>query len=156
MLTDGTQAIVWEATYLPFGEVYQSSGTASINLRFPGQWLQPQTGLHHNWHRQYDPSTGRYLQPDPLGTIDGNRWAYAGNSPLMNIDPEGLAWDSWFCYTILGLLYCMLPPRPSPPSACPARRYSPTGPLDLDGPDDDPCEKQFKTETQQCNAIKKR
>ena len=58
---------------------------------FPGQWFQLESGLHYNWHRHYDPTTGRYVQPDPLGMIDEpSRWAYAGNSPLMEIDPEGL------------------------------------------------------------------
>ena len=38
----------------------------------------------------YDQTTGRYTQPDPLGMPDGPaRYAYAGNSPLMNVDPDG-------------------------------------------------------------------
>ncbi|TIX16112.1 MAG: hypothetical protein E5V41_14255, partial [Mesorhizobium sp.] len=37
------------------------------------------SGLNYNWHRHYDPTTGRYLQPDPLGMPDGpSRWAYVG------------------------------------------------------------------------------
>ncbi|MEO1533670.1 MAG: RHS repeat-associated core domain-containing protein, partial [Pseudomonadota bacterium] len=43
----------------------------SQHLRFPGQWFQTETGLHQNWHRDYDPRTGRYLQADPLGLVDG-------------------------------------------------------------------------------------
>ncbi len=40
--------------------------------------------------RDYDPTTGRYLQPDPLGLIDGaSVYGYAGQSPMMNMDPTG-------------------------------------------------------------------
>lgn len=91
MMTDINSAIVWRASYLPYGEVRSISGPTSLELRFPGQWFQLETGLSYNWHRHYDPSTGRYLQPDPLGMPDGpSRWAYAKNSPLMSVDPNGL------------------------------------------------------------------
>ena len=54
--TDATGAKVWEATYLPFGEVLATAGN-SIALRFPGQWFQAESGLHQNWMRDYDPTT---------------------------------------------------------------------------------------------------
>lgn len=91
MMTDNSKSKVWEASYLPFGSVASITGPAAFNYRLPGQWFQLESGLHYNWHRHYDPTIGRYLQPDPLGMPDGpNRWAYAQNSPLMFIDPEGL------------------------------------------------------------------
>lgn len=75
---------------VPFGEVASLTGPTTLNDRFPGQWFQLESGLHYNWHRHYDPTTGRYLQPDPLGMPDGpSRWAYVRNSPLMEVDPEG-------------------------------------------------------------------
>ncbi len=41
--------------------------------------------------RDYDPTTGRYLQPDPLGLIDGaSVYGYALQDPMMNMDPRGL------------------------------------------------------------------
>jgi hypothetical protein len=46
--------------------------------------------LHYNWHRHYDPSLGRYTQPDPLGFVDGpGVFAYARSNALRNIDPTG-------------------------------------------------------------------
>jgi RHS repeat-associated protein len=36
------------------------------NLRFPGQYYQAETGLNQNYHRDYDPLVGRYIEPDPL------------------------------------------------------------------------------------------
>jgi RHS repeat-associated protein len=83
---------VWQATYKPFGEVQAISGTATQNLRFPGQYFQIETNLAYNHHRHYDPVTGRYTQPDPLRFVDGpSVYAYAGSSPFMNVDPSGLA-----------------------------------------------------------------
>ena len=45
---------------------------------------------HYNCQRDYNPYTGRYLQPDPIGLNGGlNLYRYAYNSPLMYMDPEG-------------------------------------------------------------------
>ena len=66
--TAGTK--VWTASYDPLGGVHVTTG-APIDLRFPGQWFQAEAGLHQNWMRDYDPATGRYLQADPLGLVDG-------------------------------------------------------------------------------------
>jgi RHS repeat-associated protein len=90
-MTNAAKATVWSATYKPWGEVQAITGTAIQNLRFPGQYFQIETGLAYNWHRQYDPVTGRYTQPDPLGFVDGpSVYAYAGNSPWMQTDRDGL------------------------------------------------------------------
>jgi len=46
--------------------------------------------LHYNWHRHYDPSLGRYTQPDPLGFVDGpSVYGYARNSPYRYVDKDG-------------------------------------------------------------------
>ena len=61
------------------------------NLRFPGQYYMPETGLFYNYFRDYDPQTGRYIESDPIGLGGGiNTYAYVGNSPLKAIDPFGL------------------------------------------------------------------
>ena len=58
--------------------------------RFPGQWFQSETGLHQNWMRDYDPTTGRYIQADPLGLVDGaSVYGYARQSPGRYVDPSG-------------------------------------------------------------------
>jgi RHS repeat-associated protein len=81
---------VWTAAWLPWGGVQSITGTGALNLRFPGQWFQLETGLHYNWHRSYDPSLGRYTQPDPLGFVDGpSVYGYAGGSPGRYVDPDG-------------------------------------------------------------------
>ncbi len=87
--TDDAGVKVWEATYLPFGGVHTSTGPNSA-LRFPGQWFQSETGLHQNWMWDYDPTTGRYMQADPFGLIDGPAiYGYALQNPGRYIDPRG-------------------------------------------------------------------
>ncbi|MBO0802666.1 MAG: RHS repeat-associated core domain-containing protein, partial [Nocardiopsaceae bacterium] len=63
---------------------------AATPLRFPGQYHDPETGLHYNNQRYYDPETGAYLTPDPLGLAPApNPHAYVPN-PHTAIDPLGL------------------------------------------------------------------
>ena len=65
--------------------------TAHKILRLEGQYYDAETGLHDNWHRTYNPRSGRYLQPDPLGYRDGpDAYLYAQGDPLNKIDPTGL------------------------------------------------------------------
>ncbi|OZA10769.1 MAG: hypothetical protein B7Y02_09990, partial [Rhodobacterales bacterium 17-64-5] len=74
----------------PFGGVHTSTGDLPT-ARFPGQWFQSESGLHQNWMRDYDPTTGRYLQADPLGLVDGaSVYGYALQSPVRYSDPHGL------------------------------------------------------------------
>ncbi|MCK6407037.1 MAG: hypothetical protein L6Q60_13605, partial [Rhodocyclaceae bacterium] len=62
-----------------------------INLRFPGQYYDQESGMHYNWHRVYDPAVGRYLSPDPIGVAGGvNLYSYVGGNPLGSSDPTGL------------------------------------------------------------------
>ena len=66
----------------------------------PGQYYDAETGLHYNWHRYYDPDTGRYLTPDPIGLEGGiNPFLYTSNNPVNYIDPYGLFLDSTGQYT---------------------------------------------------------
>jgi RHS repeat-associated protein len=59
-------------------------------LRFPGQYFDAETGLHYNVNRHYEPETGRYISPDPIGLGGGtNPHAYVRN-PTGWLDPVGL------------------------------------------------------------------
>ena len=86
----------WDQTE-PFGsnlpdEDPQRSGLAfTCNLRFPGQYFDPEIGSHYNYFRDFDPSLGRYLESDPTGLQGGlNTYAYAKGSPVRYKDRYGL------------------------------------------------------------------
>ena len=62
----------------------------TLNLRFPGQYYDQETGLSYNYQRDYNPKIGRYLQSDPLGLNGGiNSFVYAENNPLKYMDANG-------------------------------------------------------------------
>lgn len=89
-LTDAGGNFVNETTWVVFGNAWSVTGSVGVDLRFPGQMYQFESGLHYNWNRQYDPSIARYTQPDPLGLVDGpSRYAYVRNDPLQKVDPDG-------------------------------------------------------------------
>jgi RHS repeat-associated protein len=89
-LTNEIRNICWSADYLPFGEIYSELiAPVSNEIRFPGQYHDRETGLYYNWHRYYKPTLGRYYQADPIEVGGSNRYQYASNSPLKNVDPYG-------------------------------------------------------------------
>ena len=98
--TDGTKQVVWRWDSDAFGsthpqdDVDQDGVKTLVNLRFPGQYFDEESGLHYNYFRSYDPITGRYIESDPIGLAGGeNLFAYAGLNPLKNIDYLGLRHD---------------------------------------------------------------
>ncbi|WP_316233816.1 RHS repeat-associated core domain-containing protein [Bradyrhizobium sp. SZCCHNPS2010] len=68
-MTDNAKNLVWNAYFLPFDSVDAILGAATNNLRFPGQYFLIESGLHYNRHRYYDPTSGRYTQPDPIADV---------------------------------------------------------------------------------------
>lgn len=98
-LSDAAGAVIERYRYDPFGrtQIEDPSGApraASVvgNRRgFMGQYLDSATGLVRMGVRDYSPDLGRFLQPDPAGTADGqNLYAYAGADPVNFSDPTGL------------------------------------------------------------------
>ncbi|WP_395609955.1 RHS repeat-associated core domain-containing protein [Pseudomonas sp. B22129] len=93
-LTEADGHNIWQATYRVWGntleEVREPYYIEEQNLRFQGQYLDRETGLHFNTFRFYDPEVGRFTTPDPIGLSGGiNLYAYAKN-PIEWIDPLGL------------------------------------------------------------------
>ncbi len=95
-MTDAAGRKVWEAEYKPFGKAivnqdpYGDGQIVINNLRLPGQYHDAETGLHYNYHRDYDPETGRYLQPDPIGHKGGlNLYVYVDANPIKYFDATG-------------------------------------------------------------------
>jgi RHS repeat-associated protein len=125
MLTNSNGQPVWRSTATPFGkssvdnDVDDDGLEIEFNLRQPGQYYDPESGLYYNYYRYYDPETGRYITSDPIGVLPGlsptpnlpksitnqyaskntqgilmrglnHAYAYVDNNPLGFIDPFGL------------------------------------------------------------------
>lgn len=99
-VVDGNNVEVWRWEGDAYGEQppeQDPSGTGQafvFNLRYPGQYYDVETGRMYNGWRDYDPSTGRYVQSDPLG-LEGGQWstyAYVEGNPVQGVDPLGL-WE---------------------------------------------------------------
>lgn len=92
----GQHVSLWRWEGLPFGETVANQNASNLgqftfNHRFPGQYYDRETGLHYNWHRDYDAKLGRYIESDPIGLTGGvNTFSYVDQSPLMRSDREGL------------------------------------------------------------------
>ncbi len=104
-LRNATNQLVWlwpqnnndvYGVTLPLEDPSGTGTTTTYNLRFPGQIYDAETGLHYNYMRDYNPSLGRYMQPDPFGLSGGiNRYVYVGGNPVSLTDVTGLTPD-WF------------------------------------------------------------
>lgn len=100
VITDNANMEIWRWEADPFGTTAANEDAdgdghkLTYNLRFPGQYYDEETGRHYNYFRDYDPSTGRYIESDPIGLDGGmNTYAYVGNNPLGFFDSIGLIPD---------------------------------------------------------------
>jgi RHS repeat-associated protein len=84
--------------YSPFGKVTRATGelAGQFSHGMHTMFTDPLTGLVRYRHRWYDPSTARWLSPDPLGE-DGspNRYQFCGNDPINRFDADGRLTFFW-------------------------------------------------------------
>jgi len=92
---DNENRLRWRWITDPFGQLPPETdpsalGVFSLNLRFPGQYYDSESGMHYNFFRDYDPVAGRYVESDPIGLAGGiNTYSYALNQPTRYTDPDG-------------------------------------------------------------------
>lgn len=83
--------LAWQARSTLWGvTAWTSESSAYTPLRFPGQYYDPESGLHYNFQRYYDPETARYTTPDPLGLGPSPNPFLYFLDPLLSSDPLGL------------------------------------------------------------------
>jgi len=88
-IVDGAGRIVGKIGRDTYGKARLEQGSVDTLVQYPGQYLDRETGLHYNRYRYYDPDSGRYLTPDPIGFGGGfNHYAY-GPNPIGWCDPMG-------------------------------------------------------------------
>lgn len=101
MHTDPSGASVSTYTSLPFGDggydTYANNPASWDFNTFGGLPLHGESNTYHAQFRQYSPTQGRWMSPDPYnGSMDPsnpqsfNRYSYVGNNPISMVDPTGL------------------------------------------------------------------
>ena len=90
-----------QAEIISYEEYYPYGGTALIagkdqtevrrkSYRYSGKERDDSTGLYYYGARYYASWLGRWLNPDPAGTVDGlNLYAFVSGNPLKFIDHQG-------------------------------------------------------------------
>ncbi|MGP5159285.1 RHS repeat domain-containing protein [Pseudoalteromonas prydzensis] len=92
-VTNNKAEVVWENQAGVYG--YEESEVSNTNsftqpIRFQGQYLDIESGLHYNRYRYYSPKQQRFINQDPIGLVGGiNHYQYAPN-PVNWVDPMGL------------------------------------------------------------------
>jgi len=106
-LTTGSDGVAEQATplrYTPFGKVRSGAQAEMHTARgYTGQYNDTEIGIMYYNARYYSPYLNRWLQPDTIVPNPGNpqhlnRFSYAGNSPVVYIDPTGHKNTPTNCY----------------------------------------------------------
>jgi len=107
-VTDPSGTVVERYDYDDFGkpQFFNGSGSPLVESAignpylFTGRRYDQETGLYYFRNRYLDPSAGRFISRDPLGTWGdpnnaGNGLTYVGNNPWTHSDPLGLAKENF-------------------------------------------------------------
>ncbi|HYV49244.1 MAG TPA: DUF6531 domain-containing protein [Myxococcaceae bacterium] len=88
-VTDQDGAVVGTSTYDVYGKRTVTGNGPALGFGFTGR-EHADVGLTYHRDRFMDTSTGRWLQPDRAGPVDGpNLYVYSANAPVERRDPLG-------------------------------------------------------------------
>ncbi len=92
VVTDSAGNTKWSALLTPWGDTRTlTSSGVTLNIRYPGQYFDAETGCIQNGQRELIPQWGRFMEEDPLGqAADENIRAYVSNRPTAYVDPSGM------------------------------------------------------------------
>jgi RHS repeat-associated protein len=97
-LTNQQGETSWAGAYEAFGKVKETKTETNNPHRFPGQYQDDETNLYQNYHRDYNPTLGRYIESDPVGQDAGiNTYTYTKSRPVVFSDAMGLAEECCDC-----------------------------------------------------------
>ncbi|SDK73687.1 RHS repeat-associated core domain-containing protein [Maridesulfovibrio ferrireducens] len=97
MVADERGYDVKRIIYDSFGNVLLDSGVSlDVCLGFAAGLIDKDTGLVHLGYREYDPTIGRFVTPDPIGLAGGDVdvYGYCLDDPINFHDRTGLAGES--------------------------------------------------------------
>ena len=92
--TNAAGTVADRAEYKPFGEFARHDYPVAEGPYFTDQYRDNETELYYYGARYYNSAIGRFIQPDTIVQEPGNsqslnRYSYAWNNPVNNIDPSG-------------------------------------------------------------------
>ena len=95
-LTDSAGATAKSYSYDAYGNIVDQTGTLEQPFTYTGREFDSESGLMYYRARTYDPTTGRFLQEDPIGFRGGdiNLYRYVRSNPTNRMDPSGTIDDA--------------------------------------------------------------
>lgn len=92
-MTDKDGNLVWYGAYRAWGQLdFEECIAANVHqpFRLQGQYYDPESGLHYNLHRYYEPNFGRFMTQDPIGLAGGSNAYFAFPTAQTWTAPLGL------------------------------------------------------------------
>jgi RHS repeat-associated protein len=90
-VTGASGGIVWQASNTAFDRAVSTDTFGPLNLGFPGQYFDAESGAYYNINRYYNGPMGQFMESDPIGLVGGlNTYSYVGANPISQTDSSGL------------------------------------------------------------------